>query len=155
MYQKVTILGRLGRDVEVRYTQGGDAVASFSVATSERWNDRKSGEQKEKTEWFNCTAFKRTAEICGEYLRKGSLVMIEGKMQTDKYEKEGQTHYSTKLIVREMKMLDGKPEGQQGGNQNNQGYQNSAPRGNAPPSNQAPQSYGGPDDQDFDDDIPF
>lgn len=139
MYQKVMIIGRLGRDVEVRYTTSGDAVASFSVATSEKYKD-KGGNPQETTEWFNCTAFKRLGEVCGEYLSKGSLVMLEGKMRTTSYEKDGQTRYSTTLVVREMKMLDTRKEG---------GSYNSQASGGAPPSTQ--NGY----DQDFEDDIPF
>jgi single-strand DNA-binding protein len=140
LYQQVNLVGRLGKDPEVRYTRDGSAVASFSVATSERWRDKQSGEQKERTEWHNITAFQRLAEICSEYLKKGSLVMIVGKLQTDKYEKDGITRYSTKIIAREMKML-GDTRGAGGGSESS--------GGNRPPVSQE-QEPGG-----FEDDIPF
>jgi single-strand DNA-binding protein len=110
MINRVILIGNLGRDPEMKYSASGTAVCSFSVATSEKWKDKNTGEMQEKTEWSNITAFGRLAEICGEYLSKGSLVYLEGKLQTDKYEKDGQTHYSTKIIAREMKMLGGKSE---------------------------------------------
>jgi single-strand DNA-binding protein len=106
---KSILLGRLTRDPEIKFTPGGDAVANFSIATSEQWKD-KSGTKQEKTEFHNCVAFRKLAEIIGEYLKKGSQVYIEGKLQTDKYEKDGITRYTTKIIVNEMKMLGGKSE---------------------------------------------
>lgn len=130
--QKFMAIGNLGRDPETRYTQGGSPVTSFSIATSERWKDKQTGEQKERTEWHNCVAFGRLAEIVAQYVRKGSKVYIEGKLQTDSYEKDGIKRYSTKVNVRELQMLDGK-----GGQQEQQG---------------APDLPAG---DDFDDDIPF
>lgn len=133
---KAIVLGNLGRDPETRYTQGGSAVTSFSIATSEQWKDKQSGEQQERTEWHNITTFGRLAEVCGEYLKKGSKVYIEGKLHTSNYEKDGQKHYRTEIIASEMQMLDSKGSGggQQGG-----GSQAQAPAGD-----------------DFDDDtIPF
>lgn len=109
---KVLVVGNLGRDPETRYTQGGAAVTSFSVAVSEQWKDKQSGESKEKTEWINCVCFARLAEVAGEYLRKGSKVYVEGKLQTDSYEQDGVKKYSTKVNVRELQMLDSKPAGQ-------------------------------------------
>ena len=105
---KVILIGNLGKDPETKQLSN-QAVTNFSVATSESWKDKQSGESKEKTEWHNIVCFGRLAEIAGEYLRKGSKVYIEGKLQTDKYEKDGQTHYSTKINARELQMLDGKP----------------------------------------------
>lgn len=105
MINKAIIVGNLGKDPEVSYTQSGTAVAKFSVATSEKWKDKNSGEMKEKTEWINITAFGRMAEICGEYLTKGRQVYLEGRIQTSSYEKDGSTRYSTEIIIHVMKML--------------------------------------------------
>jgi len=104
---KVTLVGYLGKDPEARYTPSGKLVASFSVAITERWKDH-SGEKKERTEWINIEAWEKLGEICREYLHKGSQVFIEGKLKTDKYEKDGVTHYFTKVVAREMQMLDRK-----------------------------------------------
>src|ERR1017187_362192 len=110
---KAMIIGHLGKDPETRYMTNGDAVTSFSIATSETWKD-KSGEKQEKTEWHNIVLFKRLAEIAGEYLHKGSLVYIEGKLTTEKWQdKEGKDRYTTKIIANELKMLSGKREGSQ------------------------------------------
>lgn len=129
---KVILIGNLGRDPETRYSQAGNAVTTFSVATSETWT--KDGQKQERTEWHNCVAFSRLAEIAGEYLRKGSKVYIEGKLQTDTYEKDGEKRYSTKVNVRELQMLTSKRE---------------APNG-TPDSGHAPTPA-----PEFEDDIPF
>lgn len=105
---KVTLIGRLTRDPEAKQV-GENALSSFSVATSYSWKD-KSGEKQEKTEFTNCTAWGKLADICNQYLKKGKLVYIEGRLQTDKYDKEGQTHYNTKVVVNDMKMLSSKAE---------------------------------------------
>jgi single-strand DNA-binding protein len=107
-------IGHLGRDPETRRTQGGDAVTSFSIAVSESYKN-KQGEQVDKTEWVNCVTFARLAEIAAEYLRKGSKVYIEGKLQTDSYEKDGVKQYSTKVNVRELQMLDSRASGPSAG----------------------------------------
>lgn len=106
---KAQIIGNLGKDPELKYTPSGKAVASFSVATSEKWKDAE-GNQQEKTEWHNVTAWDKLAEVIGQYLKKGSKVYIEGKLQTDKWEKDGVTHYSTKIIAKDLIMLGGKTE---------------------------------------------
>lgn len=144
---KVILLGNLGRDPETRYSQGGNAVTKFGVATSEQWRDRQTGEQQERTEWHNIVCFGRLAEIAGEYLRKGSKVYIEGKLSTSSWEDQqtGQKRYRTEIIASEMQMLE-----TPGGRQRH-------------PANQQPPSQGYdrkrepnlPDDDDFDDDIPF
>lgn len=103
---KAIILGNLGKDPDTKYTASGSAVCSFSIATSETWKDKNTGEKQEKTEWHNIAAFGKLAEICSQYLTKGSKVYIEGKIQTDKYQKEGVDHYSTKIIAQTMQMLD-------------------------------------------------
>ena len=153
---KVILIGNLGRDPETRYTQGGGPVTNFSVATSENWRDKGSGEQQERTEWHNVVCFGRLAEIAGEYLKKGSKVFIEGSLRTTNREKDGQKHYRTEIMARELQMLDsrggagGAPSGFESSND-----MDSGPRGgyagNAPGSKAATVS----DDADFDDDIPF
>ncbi len=104
-------VGHLGKDPETRYTAGGDAVANFSIACTESWKDKQSGEKKELTEWVRCSTFGKLAEICGQYLKKGSQVYIEGKMQTRKWtDKDGQERYTTEIKVHEMKMLGGRSD---------------------------------------------
>jgi len=105
---KVILVGTLGRDPEESYTPSGTAVAKFSVATSERWTDKNSGDKKEKTEWHRVTAFGKLGEICSDFLSKGSKVYIEGKLQYGSYEKDGITRYTTDIIASQMQMLDSK-----------------------------------------------
>jgi len=109
MVNKVILIGRLGKDPEVRYTPDGMMVTSFSLATDESWKD-KSGEKQQKTEWHNIVTFGKLAEICGNYLTKGKLVFIEGKIQTQSWEKDGQKHYKTQIVAKDMRMLDGKKD---------------------------------------------
>jgi single-strand DNA-binding protein len=104
------LIGRLGKDPETRFTQAGDPVTSFSVAVDDLYKG-KDGNKVITTDWFNCVAFKKTAEICSKYLKKGSLVYIEGKMKTSTYEKEGVKHYKTDIHVSKVLMLSGKGEG--------------------------------------------
>jgi len=108
MINKVILVGNLGRDPEIRYTPSGVAVANFTVATTERWKDKNSGEMQEKTEWHRIVAWRRLGEICGEYLSKGRQVYIEGKLQTNQWEKDGVTRYTTEIVASEMKMLGSK-----------------------------------------------
>lgn len=104
---KVIIVGNLGNDPEMRQTQGGDAVATISVATSESWKDKQTGQEQTRTEWHRCVAFKRTAEIIGEYLKKGSKVYIEGQLRTRKWQdNNGQDRYTTEIMVKNLQMLD-------------------------------------------------
>lgn len=103
---KVILMGGLGRDPEVRYMPNGEAVANFSIATTETWKD-KSGQKQQKSEWHNIVMYRRLAEIAGEYLKKGSQVYIEGKLQTRKWEKDGVTRYSTEINADHMQMLGG------------------------------------------------
>lgn len=145
---RVTLIGNLGQDPEVKYMQSGDAVASFSLATSESWKDKTSGEQVEKTEWHRCVAWRKLAEIVGQYARKGQKLYVEGKLQTRKWtDKEGQERYTTEIQVNDVILLSAKGEsGEQ-----------------APRSSSKPPQYGGGraaaapshDDAPFGDDIPF
>jgi single-strand DNA-binding protein len=156
MLNKVMLIGRLGADPEVRYMPSGDAITNIRLATSRRWNDRNSGERKEETEWHRVVFFSGLAKIAGEYLKKGSQVYVEGRIRTNKWQKDGVDQYTTEIIADQMHMLDSKS----GGTAN---YSDNAPpvssydkRPSAPaggPSGSAapgPASY-----DDFDDDIPF
>jgi len=139
---KVIIIGNVGQDVAMKYTATGAAIANITVATSESWNDKKTGEKVEKTEWHRVVAFQRLAEIMGEYLTKGSQVYIEGKLQTRKWrDKEGQDRYTTEIVADNMQMLGSKPKA-------------AAPKADSfrsPPQTDNPDV---PNDFD-DDDIPF
>ena len=131
---KVIIVGNLGNDPEVRYAANGSAIANISIATSESWTDKNTGDKQEKTEWHRVVMFNRLGEIAGEYLRKGSKVYVEGKLQTRKWQDQsGQDRYTTEVVANTMQMLDsrGGDMGQSGGG----GYQ--------APSQQAPQQGGG------------
>ncbi len=161
---KVILIGNLGKDPEVRYLPNGTAVANITVATSETWKDKQTGEQKEQTEWHRVTFFRRLAEIVGEYLRKGSKVYIEGKLQTRKWQgQDGQDRYTTEIIADQMQMLDSKgggstaytprPQNQQ--NQSAPQQNQSAPQQNQSAPQQAPQSTSNMDDGFLDEDIPF
>jgi single-strand DNA-binding protein len=103
---KVQLIGNLGKDPELKYTPSGVAVATFSIATSESWKDQE-GNQQEKTEWHNIVAWRKLAEICGEYLKKGKKVYLEGKLQTRNYEKDGIKRYVTEIVADQLIMLDG------------------------------------------------
>lgn len=104
---KVILIGNLGQDIELKYTTNGDAVANISIATSESWTDKNSGQKVEKTEWHRIVMFKKTAEIAAQYLHKGSKVYIEGKLQTRKWQdQQGQDRYSTDVVCKEMQFLD-------------------------------------------------
>ena len=142
---KAMIIGNLGRDPEIRYTQDGKAIASFSIATTDRWRDKATGENREKTEWHRVVAFDRLGEICGEYLSKGKQVYIEGRLQTRSWEKDGVTRYTTEIIATGMQMLGSKSAAgdfQSGGARSGNDY-------GGDPSSFDP-SPSGPDD-----DIPF
>lgn len=118
MVNKVILIGNLGKDPEVRYSQAGAAIASFNVATTETWK-KQDGSKEELTEWHRIVAFGRLGEICGEYLSKGSKVFIEGRLQTRKWDdKDGNTKYTTEIVAREMKMLS--PRGSSDSSQSQQ-----------------------------------
>lgn len=162
---KVILVGNLGQEPETKYTANGSAITNVSVATSETWKDKQSGQQQERTEWHRVVFFNRLAEIAGEYLRKGSKVYIEGALRTNKWQdQQGNDRYSTDIVASEMQMLDTRNENNMGGGyQPNQ--QTAAPnQQSAPPSapqqprqqpaQQAPQAPSHDMDA-FDDDIPF
>lgn len=134
---KVIIIGNLGNDPEARQFGNGGSVTNISVATSEQWTDKQSGEKREATEWHRISLFNRLGEIAAQYLRKGSKVYIEGSLRTRKYEKDGQDHYVTEIRADQMQMLDSLNEGQK---PNNQGYQNNNQQ-NGGYSNQQQDNY--------------
>src|SRR6185369_8258059 len=148
---KVIIVGNLGADPEVKYMPSGDAVANIRVATTDKWKDKASGEMKEATEWHRIVFFSRLAEIAGEYLKKGSQVYVEGSLRTRKYDKDGQTHYSTEIRGDVMQML-GRREGG-GAPREDMG----AARGAAKPAADAgaPAKKPAGKFDDMEDDIPF
>lgn len=144
-----TFIGRLGKDVEMRYLPSGKAVASFSIACGESWKDQQ-GQKQERTEWVNITAFDKLAEIIGEYLAKGSKVYIQGKMKTEKYtDNNGVEKYSTKIIAQNMQMLDSRPQdgGQQQQSSQRQPAQNQAPAQRPPVQQQGNAAYQAPQQQ--------
>jgi single-strand DNA-binding protein len=153
---KVILIGNLGRDPETRYMPNGEAVTNITLATTETWKDRTSGERQEKTEWHRVTFYRRLAEIAGEYLKKGSQVFIEGRLETRKWtDKEGKDRYTTEIIANEMKMLGSRPGG---GTPN---YDASEEGGSRAPAKAAAAAGGKPAAKtpgsitDMDDDIPF
>ena len=105
---KVILVGNLGQDPEIKYTAGGAAVTTISIATSDSWKDKDTGEDQERTEWHRVVLWRRLAEITGEYLRKGSKVYIEGQLQTRKWEQDGQTRYTTEIVAKDIQFLDSK-----------------------------------------------
>ena len=172
---KVILIGNCGNDPETRYMPNGGAVTNVSIATSESWKDKQSGQMQERTEWHRCVFYQRLAEIAGEYLKKGSKVYVEGSLRTRKWQgQDGQDRYTTEIIVNEMQMLDGRGEGassggeapqqrapRQNASQGNAGYSNAgysnAGHNNAGHNNSAPQAAPSapPAFDNFDDDIPF
>ena len=139
---KVIIVGNLGQDPEIKYTAGGAAVTTLSIATSDSWKDKDSGMDQERTEWHRVVLWRRLAEVAGEYLKKGSKVYIEGQLQTRKWEQEGQTRYTTEIIARDMQFLDSR------GSSNNESTQKSSEMNDQSAANV-------PDSAIDDDDIPF
>lgn len=142
---KVILIGNLGRDPEVRYTPSGLAVANVTLATSEGWKDKTSGEMQERTEWHRVVFYQRLAEIAGEYLKKGSKIYVEGRLKTTKWQDKntGQDRYTTEIVAENMQMLDSKGGG------SNSDYTPANKTAAAPAQEQAPAL------ETFDDDIPF
>lgn len=155
---KVILIGNLGKDPEVKYFPSGGALCNVTIATSESWKDKTTGEQKERTEWHNVVFNNKLAEIAGQYLKKGSKVYVEGSLRTRKWEKDGVDRYTTEVLVQEMQMLDGKPGG---GGEGGGGYSRSSsyekPAGAPQQRRESPAPQPAPmDDSGFsDDDIPF
>lgn len=148
---KVILVGNLGQDPDVKYMPNGDAVVNVTLATSETWKDKASGENREKTEWHRVVMFRRLGEIAGEYLRKGSKIYIEGKLQTRKWQgQDGTDRYTTEIVANEMQMLDSK--GGQESSSASGGYTQKSSAKQAPTS---PPTQAVPADSSFDDDIPF
>tara|TARA_Y100001970_G_scaffold3697_1_gene4242 strand:+ start:263 stop:703 length:441 start_codon:yes stop_codon:yes gene_type:complete len=139
---KVILVGNLGQDPEVKYTAGGAAVTTLSLATSESWKDKDTGSDQERTEWHRVVLWRRLAEIAGEYLKKGSKVYIEGQLQTRKWEQDGQTRYTTEVIGRDMQFLDSRGSS----SDSSSSYED---------ANQDMASQSMPDSGITDDDIPF
>lgn len=157
---KVILIGNLGGDPEVRYTPNGAAVANVSLATNESWTDR-NGERQERTEWHRLVLWRKLAEIAGQYLRKGSKVFVEGRLQTSSWDDQsGQKRYTTEVVVNDMQMLDGRGEGGGPGGPPPPGgpSDGGAPGGDVPSTGEAggPQGgAGGPQSPAEDDDLPF
>ncbi|MGH1539835.1 MAG: single-stranded DNA-binding protein [Arenicella sp.] len=181
---KVIVLGNLGNDPEMKYASSGSAIARISIATSEQWNDKNSGEKQERTEWHRVVFFGKLAEIVGEYLRKGSQVYVEGSLRTNKWQdQQGNDRYTTEIVASDMQMLGGRQDsGGMGGGMNNNmnnnmgsnnnysapqqqnnSFQNNAPQQQQQPNNYNNQQQNNPapaqsqpaPSNDFDDDIPF
>jgi len=158
---KVILVGTCGQDPEVRYMPNGNAVTNLSLATSEQWTDKQTGQKVEKTEWHRVSLFGKVAEIAGEYLRKGSQVYIEGKLQTREWEKDGIKRYTTEIIVDmqgTLQLLGSRPQAGQQSQSSGGGLQNSTPRPHAAPQPQRqarPAPQPAPDYDFRDDDIPF
>jgi len=152
---KVILVGNIGKDPETRYMPNGKAVTNFSVATSESWTDRTSGDKQERTEWHNVVLFEKLAEIAAEYLKKGSQVYIEGSLRTRKWQdKEGKDRYTTEIVGRDMQMLGGRSGG--GGSGSSGGAGGDMGGGERRPTPERASSAPPPaDDGGFDDDIPF
>ncbi|MDD1626945.1 MAG: single-stranded DNA-binding protein [Methylococcaceae bacterium] len=171
MLNKVTLIGNLGADPEVRYMPSGGAVTTIRLATTRRWKDKQSGEKKESTEWHRVVFFNRLAEVAGEYLKKGSQVYVEGHLRTQKWQaQDGQDRYTTEILADEMHMLGSRSGGTTsfGGDQPQAGYSAPSSKYSAPsskpayqPQQPAQQNNSGsmppspPTYDDFDDDIPF
>lgn len=152
---KVILVGNVGQDPETRYMPNGNAVTNISLATSETWKDKNTGEQQERTEWHRITFYQRLAEIVAEYVRKGSKLYVEGRLQTRSWEQDGVKRYATDIIANEMQMLDGRGGDSTGASASNSsgGYGASQ---SAPPSRKETPAQQAPADMDsFDDDIPF
>ncbi|MDZ7843128.1 MAG: single-stranded DNA-binding protein [Gammaproteobacteria bacterium] len=151
---KAILVGNLGRDPEIRYSPSGAAVANVNIATTDSWKDRNTGEQQERTEWHRVVFFGRLAEIVGEYLKKGSQVYVEGRIQTRKWQdKEGNDRYTTEIVANEMQMLGGRSGGSGGGGGSGEDFnQDAGYQGGGKSSSSS--SSSGPS-EDFDDDIPF
>jgi single-strand DNA-binding protein len=150
---KVILVGNVGNDPEVRYMPNGNAVANISVATSDSWKDRNTGDQQERTEWHRVVFFNRLAEIVEQYVKKGSKLYLEGRLQTRSWEQDGVKRYSTEIVANEMQMLDSR--GGAGAGQDFGDKQNASPTESAQKSAETSQAPAPSNFDNFDDDIPF
>jgi len=152
MYNKSQLIGRLGRDPEIRFTAEGKAIANLAIATTENWKDKPSGERKQRTEWHRVVLFGALAEIVQDHLKKGALVMLEGPIRTRKWQKDGVDQYTTEIHADTMKMLGGKSDNPSGSSTTP-----SAPSAKSSPqaNNGSKPTYAAFDDELYDDDIPF
>lgn len=149
---KVTLIGNLGADPDVRYMPNGNPVANLTIATSSGWRDKQSGEMQERTEWHRVIFFNRLAEIVGQYLKKGSKVYVEGSLRTRKWQdKSGADRYTTEIVANEMQMLDSKGGAGGGGTYARPESESQIPQNESQPAS----TNAAPDDGGFDDDIPF
>lgn len=152
---KVILIGNLGADPDVRYMPSGNAVTNIRLATTDQWRDRDSGERQERTEWHRVVFFSRLAEIAGEYLRKGSKVYIEGRLQTRKWQgQDGQDRYTTEIVANEMQMLDGRGEAAASAYNRDDADRDRQPSQPERQTEQQAERQAEPQ-EDFDDDIPF
>jgi len=156
---KVILIGNIGKDPELKYFPNGDAFCNLTLATTENWTDKGSGERKERTEWHNVVFTRKLAEIVGQYVKKGSKVYVEGSLRTRKWEKDGVDRYTTEIVANDMQMLDGRGGGGGGGGEDYTppARTSAPPRSSAPSRSQpAPSSSPAPSADYFeDDDIPF
>ena len=152
---KVILVGNVGNDPEVRYMPNGNAVANVSIATSETWKDKGNGEQQEKTEWHRVVFFNRLAEIVEQYVKKGSKLYLEGRLQTRQWEQEGVKRYSTEVVASEMQMLDSRGGGAMERGDGNAFGEPRPPRSQPNPPQPAPSQAAPSNFDNFDDDIPF
>ena len=152
---KVILVGNVGNDPEVRYMPNGNAVANVSIATSETWKDKGNGEQQEKTEWHRVVFFNRLAEIVEQYVKKGSKLYLEGRLQTRQWEQEGVKRYSTEVVASEMQMLDSRGGGAMEQGDGNAFVEPRPPRSQPNPPQPAPSQAAPSNFDNFDDDIPF
>ena len=149
---KVTLIGNLGNDPEMKALPSGSQVANLSIATTDSWRDKSSGEMQERTEWHRVVCFDRLAEICGQYLKKGSRIYMEGSLRTRSWDQEGQKRYSTEIVGREMMMLDGRGDSDMSSQNPSPRPQNTAV---AQPQPQPPPVSQPMPDPNIDDEIPF
>jgi single-strand DNA-binding protein len=155
---KVILIGNVGQDPETRYMPNGNAVTNLTLATSESWKDKNTGENQERTEWHRIVFYQRLAEIVAEYVKKGSKLYIEGRLQTRSWEQDGVKRYATEIIANEMQMLDSRNAGSGGGGGGDGGWQsrgNSSGGGGSRQQQPAKQAQPAPEPDAFDDDIPF
>ncbi len=159
---KVILVGNVGQDPETRYMPNGGAVTNLSIATSESWKDKNSGEQQERTEWHRVVFYQRLAEIVAEYVKKGSKIYVEGSLRTRSWEQDGVKRYATEIIASEMQMLDGRGESRGDSGGRTMGDADAAPRGSYQGGGnrqgggqRQPAAQSAPEVSSFDDDIPF